>query len=86
MNLASRLSDAASAGQVLVDESCAALVGDAAQWLPSQPLVLKGLPDPVPVRLLGALGPPREPAVRTSFVNRAHELAALDEALRRTVA
>ncbi|MGQ0465676.1 MAG: AAA family ATPase [Sporichthyaceae bacterium] len=98
--VAKRLCDRAAGGQVLAGGVLAGLVGvrDGIRFRDLGSLVLKGLPNPVPVVAVepsGAAAPvaprPREPRVaraprpapRASFVARARELAALTEDLAR---
>jgi adenylate cyclase len=47
VNLASRLSDEARSGQVLIDRRTRAALGDAAEVEPLGPLILKGYSQPV---------------------------------------
>jgi len=55
VNIASRLSDAAQSGQILVDRRIRAALGDAAQTENVGPLALKGYAQPVPAFVLKAL-------------------------------
>ena len=86
LNVAARLQQAAAPGEVLVAEATLALVGDAVDVEPIEPLLVKGKSEPVSAfRLVAA----REAAVRrhdTVFVGRERELALLEEAWRRTLA
>ena len=52
VNLASRLSDEAQSGQILIDRRTRAALGDAAEVEPVGPLSLKGYAQPVPAFLL----------------------------------
>ena len=55
VNLASRLSDEAQSGQVLIDRRTRAALGDSAEVEPVGPLSLKGFAQPVPAFLLKRL-------------------------------
>ena len=70
LNVASRLQHAAQPGEVLIAEATQLLAGDAVDWEPVEPLVVKGKREPVrAVRLVAA----REAAERrheTTFVGR----------------
>jgi adenylate cyclase len=55
VNLASRLSDEAHSGQILIDRRTRAALGDAAEVEPVGPLSLKGFAQPVPAFLLKRL-------------------------------
>jgi len=55
VNLASRLSDEAQSGQILIDRRTRAALGDTAEVEPLAPLALKGLVQPVPAFLLKRL-------------------------------
>ena len=55
VNLASRLSDEAQSGQILIDRRTCAALGDSAQIENVGPLVLKGYAQPVPAFVLRAL-------------------------------
>jgi class 3 adenylate cyclase len=57
VNLASRLSDEAQGGQVLIDRRTRAALGDAAEVEPVGPLSLKGFTQPVNAFLLKRLAP-----------------------------
>jgi class 3 adenylate cyclase/tetratricopeptide (TPR) repeat protein len=86
VNVAARLEQAAEPGEVLVGGPTFALVGDAAEVEPVEPLELKGKTEPVPAyRLLGV----RETPSRRHeglFVGRERELATLREAWERAQA
>ena len=56
VNLASRLSDEAQSGQILIDRRTRAALGDAAQIDDAGPLTLKGYAQPVPAFVLKQLG------------------------------
>ena len=80
VNVAARLESAAQPGEVLIGQPTLALVRDAADVEPIEPLELKGKSDPVPAyRLLGVHEVP-ERAGRGLFVGRDRELAMLREA------
>jgi class 3 adenylate cyclase/tetratricopeptide (TPR) repeat protein len=83
LNVAARLQQAAQPGEVLIAEMTLALVGDAVDVEPVEPLVLKGKREPVPAfRLMGA----RETVERrhdAMFVGRERELALLADAWQR---
>jgi class 3 adenylate cyclase len=55
VNLASRLSDEAQSGQVLIDRKTRAVLGDSAQTLDAGPLSLKGYASPVQAWVLQSL-------------------------------
>ena len=83
VNVAARLEQAAQPGAVLVDQATNALVRDAVEVEPVEPLELKGKAQPVPAyRLLGV----RDATERrhgAQFVGRGRELALLREAWER---
>ena len=56
VNLASRLSDEAQGGQILIDRRTRVALGETASVAPIGPLTLKGYPQPVPAYVLTALG------------------------------
>ncbi|HEX9416776.1 MAG TPA: adenylate/guanylate cyclase domain-containing protein [Gaiellaceae bacterium] len=86
VNVAARLEQAAQPGEVLVGEPTLALVRDAAEVEPVEPLELKGKAEPVPAyRLLRLLEAP-EPRHEALFVGRERELASLQEAWERVQA
>ena len=83
VNVAARLEQAAQPGEVLVGEPTLALVRDAADVEPIEPLELKGKSDPVPAyRLLRVRDAP-ERRHGELFVGRERELAILEEAWER---
>ena len=83
VNVAARLEQAAQPGEVLVGQPTLALVRDAAEVEPVEPLGLKGKAKPVPAfRLLGVRDAPERPPERP-FVGRERELALIREALER---
>jgi class 3 adenylate cyclase len=80
VNVAARLEQAAEPGDVLLGESTFALVQEAVEVEPLEPLELKGKAGPVPAhRLLKVLGAP-ERRHETPFVGRERELALVREA------
>jgi class 3 adenylate cyclase/tetratricopeptide (TPR) repeat protein len=83
VNVAARLEQAAQPGEVLIGQPTLALVRDAAEVQPVDPLELKGKAEPVPAfRLLRVRdAPERQHGAR--FVGRHHELAILREAWER---
>ena len=86
VNVAARLEQAAPPGQVLVGGPTLALVGDAAEVEPVEPLELKGKAEPVPAyRLLHVREAP-ERRHDARFVGRKHELALVREAWERVQA
>ena len=83
VNVAARLEQAAQPGEVLVGGPTLALVRDAAEVEPIEPLELKGKSDPVPAyRLLRVHDAPERPHGEL-FVGRERELAILQEAWER---
>jgi class 3 adenylate cyclase/tetratricopeptide (TPR) repeat protein len=85
VNLAARLEQAAEPGDVLLGESTLALVQEAVEVEPLEPLELKGKAGPVPAhRLLKVLGAP-ERRHETPFVGRERELALVREAWERAL-
>jgi class 3 adenylate cyclase/tetratricopeptide (TPR) repeat protein len=84
VNIAARLEQAASPGEILLGEGTHALVRNAVQDEPVPPLVLKGKAEPVPAYRLARLLPD-VPAftrpIETVFVGRGNELGALEHAL-----
>ncbi len=85
VNVAARLEQAASPGEVLLGEPTLALVRDAVEVEAVEPLELKGKSEPVPAfRLQGVLDAP-ERRHDTAFVGREREREALREARRRAV-
>ena len=86
VNVAARLEQAAPPGEVLVGAPTLALVGDAAEVEPVEPLELKGKAEPVPAfRLLHVREAP-ERRHDARFVGREHELALVREAWERAQA
>ncbi len=88
MNVAARLEQAASPGEVLIGEATLRLVRAAVDVEPVEPLLVKGKSRPLHawrlVSASGAAGYTRQAA--TVFVGRELELEALRRALERTVA
>ena len=86
VNVAARLQQAAQPGEVLIAAATRALVGDAVEVEPVEPLVLKGKSGPVAAfRLLEARAA-SERRHDTVFVGRERELGLLGEAWRRALA
>jgi class 3 adenylate cyclase/tetratricopeptide (TPR) repeat protein len=83
VNVAARLEQAAPPGEVLVGAATLALVRDAAELEPVEPLELKGKAEPVPAyRLVSVRSAPERPH-GMPFVGRARELAVVREAWAR---
>ena len=83
VNVAARLEQAAQPGEVLIGQPTLALVRDAADVEPVEPLELKGKAEPVPAyRLLRVRDAP-ERRHEALFVGRERELALLREAWER---
>jgi class 3 adenylate cyclase len=83
VNVAARLEQAAAPGEVLIGAATLALVSDAVDVEPVEPLELKGKAEPVAAyRLLGVRGAP-ERRHDERFVGRERELALLGEAWER---
>lgn len=86
VNVAARLEQAASAGEILVGEQTARLVRDELALRPVEPLTLKGKTDPVPAYAVTAaelqeqVAPPAPD--RGPLVGREQELAVLEEICR----
>jgi class 3 adenylate cyclase len=86
VNVAARLEQAAGPGEVLLGGPTRALVGDAAEVEPVEPLELKGKSEPVPAyRLLRVLDAP-ERRHEALFVGRERELSVVREAWERSLA
>ena len=83
VNVAARLEQAAQPGEVLVGQSTLALVRDAVEVEPLQPLELKGKAEPVPAYRLLRLREAPERRHEALFVGRKRELALLQEAWER---
>src|SRR5947209_8720478 len=86
VNVAARLEQAAQPGEVLVGQPTLALVGEAAEVEPVEPLELKGKAEPVPAYRLLRMGEASERRHTARFVGRERELAILREAWRRVQA
>ena len=83
VNVAARLEQAAAPGEVLVGEPTLALVGEAAEVEPVEPLILKGKAETVPAfRVLRVADAP-ERRHDTRFVGRDRELGVLRDAVER---
>jgi class 3 adenylate cyclase/tetratricopeptide (TPR) repeat protein len=86
VNVAARLEQAASPGEVLIGEPTLALVGPMVETEPVAPLELKGKSRPVPAhRLLRVRDRPPRPHV-TRFVGRERDLAMLRDGWDQAVA
>ncbi len=90
VNVAARLEQTAAAGEVVIGEQTAALLGGGAHLEPLEPLVLKGKAEPVPAyRVVDAAITAVRPAFDTPMVGRESELGALlaclDDAISRRV-
>jgi class 3 adenylate cyclase len=86
VNVAARLEQAAQPGEVLIGQPTLALVRDAAEVQPVEPLRLKGKAKPVPAyRLLRVRAAPERPH-GARFVGRSRELAVIREAWERVQA
>ena len=86
VNVAARLEQAAPPGEVLVGAPTLALVGDAAEVEPVEPLELKGKAEPVPAYRLVRVRAAPERRHDARFVGREHELAFVREAWERVQA
>ena len=84
-NVAARLEGLSPAGEILLGENIHPLVADAVRAEPLEPVALKGRAAEVrPWRLLGLIDDPTDqPAPRSPFVNRTHEMGELRAALGR---
>jgi class 3 adenylate cyclase len=80
VNVAARLEQAAQPGEVLVGQPTLALVLDAAEVEPVEPLALKGKADPVPAYRLVRVHEAPERRHEALFVGREPELAVLRQA------
>ena len=83
VNVAARLEQAAAPGDVLIGETTLALVADAVDVDPVEPLQLKGKAEPVPAYRLLRVHDAPERRHDTSFVGRERELGLLLEAWER---
>jgi class 3 adenylate cyclase len=83
VNVAARLEQAAQPGEVLVGEPTVALVGDAAEAEPIEPLELKGKSELVPAYRLVSVRDVVERRHGQLFVGRERELGILREAWER---
>jgi class 3 adenylate cyclase len=80
VNVAARFEQAAAPGEVLIGKATLALVRDAVEAEPVEPLTLKGKSQPVPAfRLVSVLEAP-ERSHSSRFVGRERELAQIIEA------
>ena len=88
VNVAARLEQSASTGEILVGEATFALVCDAVRAEPVDPLTVKGKSEPLAAwRVVGVVGDARafEQGPLTPFVGRERELTALRGAFDRAV-
>ena len=83
VNVAARLEQAAQPGQVLIGAPTLALVHDAVDVEPVEPLALKGKAEPVPAYRLVAVRDAPERRHGGPFVGRERELALIGEAWER---
>jgi class 3 adenylate cyclase/tetratricopeptide (TPR) repeat protein len=83
VNVAARLEAAATLGEVLLGEPTLALVRDAVDVEPVEPLELKGKSEPVPAYRLIRVRDIPERLHESRFVGRAHELALVGASWRR---
>src|SRR5712691_2626553 len=86
VNVAARLEQAAQPGEVLIGQPTLALVGEAAEVEPVEPLELKGKAEPVPAYRLLRVREAPERRHGTMFVGRERELAIVREAWERVQA
>ncbi len=86
LNVAARLQQAALPGEVLIAEATLALVAEAVEVEPLEPLLLKGKSEPLAAFRLLAARPASERRHETVFVGRERELALLREAWARALA
>ena len=86
LNVAARLQQAAAPGEVLLAEATLALVREAVEVEPLEPLLLKGKSEPLPAYRLLAARAASERRHETVFVGRERELALLGEAWARALA
>ncbi len=86
LNVAARLQQAALPGEVLIAEATLALVAEAVEVEPLEPLALKGKSEPLNAYRLLAARPASERRHETVFVGRERELALLAEAWGRALA
>ena len=83
VNVAARLEQAAQPGEILLGEETLALVRDAVETEPVEPLELKGKAEAVSAHRLRAVVGDLERAHATRFVGRATEIALLEAAWQR---
>jgi len=83
VNVAARLEAAAEPGEVLIGQPTLALVRDAVEVGPVQPLELKGKAEPVPAYRLVSVRDAPERRHEAMFVGRQRELAAVRDAWQR---
>jgi class 3 adenylate cyclase/tetratricopeptide (TPR) repeat protein len=85
VNVAARLEQAAEPGEVLLGEATLALVREAIEVEPVEPLELKGKAEPVTAHRLVHVGEAPERRHETPFVGRDRELALIRETLERAL-
>jgi class 3 adenylate cyclase len=83
VNVAARLEQAAPPGEVLIGESTLALVREAVEVEPVEPLELKGKAEPIPAYRLLHVGDAPERRHEALFVGREREIETLREAWER---
>jgi class 3 adenylate cyclase len=86
LNVAARLQQAAAPGEVLIAEATLALVAEAVDVEPLEPLLLKGKNEPLPAYRLLEARPASERWHDTVFVGRERELTLLGDAWARALA
>jgi class 3 adenylate cyclase len=79
VNVAARLEQAATPGEVLIGEGTLTLVASAVEVEAVEPLTLKGKSKPVPAFRLLIVSPPRERQFSTPLIGREAELQRLHE-------
>jgi class 3 adenylate cyclase len=85
VNVAARLEQAAEPGEVLLGEATLALVRNAVEVQPVEPLRLRGKAEPVPAHRLLHVREAPERRHETPFVGRQRELESIREAWKRTL-
>ena len=85
VNVAARLEQAAQPGEILIGEETLALVRDAVEIEPVEPLELKGKAEPVPAHRLVTVHEAPERRHEMPFVGRSSELESLQKAWRRAL-
>ena len=85
VNVAARLEQAAQPGEILIGEATLALVRDAVEIEPVEPLELKGKAEPVPAHRLVTVHEAPERRHEMPFVGRSSELESLQQAWQRAL-